>query len=258
VPLPGSVSLVTVTGTLMYDDATFADTASTVEFGRTNEPWLLVPGADVIILPKLIVCTVNASGQLVGPTGAQGAGGLGVKLPATDDADVSPIGFTYTVTYRISGLEPVTYSYALPSSPSTVDLSDLTPVLPVDPTFVPMTQAQGDARYDRRYAPVTLTDASTIATDAALGDLYRVTLGGNRTLGVPTNPADGQKILYEVTQDGTGSRTLTLSTSTGGFSFGTDVPSVTLSTAAGKTDLIGAIYNLAANRWRVIAFAKGY
>ena len=43
-------------------------------------------------------------------------------------------------------------------------------------------------------AAVTLTDAATIATDASLGNLFRVTLGGNRTLGNPTNPVDGQKV----------------------------------------------------------------
>jgi hypothetical protein len=37
---------------------------------------------------------------------------------------------------------------------------------------------------------VALTDASTVATNAALGNEFRVTLGGNRTLGNPTNAAE--------------------------------------------------------------------
>jgi len=85
---------------------------------------------------------------------------------------------------------------------------------------------------------VTLTDAATIATDASLGNIFTVTLGGNRTLGTPTNPTDGQKAIWIVSQDATGTRTLAYSNV---FSFGTDVTSPTLSTAAGKNDYIGAI-----------------
>ncbi len=121
------------------------------------------------------------------------------------------------------------------------------------PTFT------GTARFVRRISvPVGLTDAATIATDASLGDAFRVTLGGNRTLGAPTNPVDGQMAIWEVSQDGAGNRTLALASGAGGFAFGTDITSITLSTAASKTDLLGCRYNLAANRWWVIAFLKGF
>ena len=51
--------------------------------------------------------------------------------------------------------------------------------------------------------PVTLTDAPVIATDASLSNHFRVTLGGNRVLGNPTNPTDGQKVIWEIVQDAT-------------------------------------------------------
>lgn len=106
---------------------------------------------------------------------------------------------------------------------------------------------------------VALTDASTIATDASLGVYFRVTLGGNRTLGIPTNPADGQTILYEFVQDGTGSRTLTLTTSgTGCFAFGTDIASITLTTTASKRDFMICKYNSTLAKWVVLGFVKGY
>ena len=54
-----------------------------------------------------------------------------------------------------------------------------------------------------------LTDASTIAVDFSKGNNYSVTLAGNRTLGQPTNQVAGQSGSIFVTQDGTGSRTLT-------------------------------------------------
>lgn len=55
----------------------------------------------------------------------------------------------------------------------------------------------------------TLTDAATITWDmsATLNDVT-VTLGGNRTLGAPTNTNTGQKGILRIVQDGTGSRTL--------------------------------------------------
>lgn len=60
-------------------------------------------------------------------------------------------------------------------------------------------------------AVVTLTDASTIAWDMSTGIDFQVTLGGNRTLGNPTNTIVGRRGRIKVIQDGTGSRTLTKS-----------------------------------------------
>jgi len=56
-----------------------------------------------------------------------------------------------------------------------------------------------------------LTDASTIAVDMSVGNNFSVTLGGNRTLGNPTNLTAGQSGIIFITQDGTGSRTLAYS-----------------------------------------------
>jgi hypothetical protein len=105
------------------------------------------------------------------------------------------------------------------------------------------------------WAPVALTDAATIATDASLGNLFRVTLAGNRTLGNPTNPTDGQKAVWELIQDATGTRTLTLGTA---FALGTTITAVTLTTTASKRDFMGAVYNSTAAKWFVIALSKGY
>lgn len=57
-------------------------------------------------------------------------------------------------------------------------------------------------------APQTLTDAATIAWDMSLGVAAVVTLGGNRTLGAPTNIRAGSSGFLKIVQDGTGSRTL--------------------------------------------------
>lgn len=55
---------------------------------------------------------------------------------------------------------------------------------------------------------VALTDAATVAVDLATGINFSVTLGGNRTLGAPSNTKNGQSGVIWITQDGSGSRTL--------------------------------------------------
>ena len=86
----------------------------------------------------------------------------------------------------------------------------------------------------QRGAYVTLTDAATIATDLSLGNQFQVTLGGNRTLGAPTNVVAGQSGVIRVVQDGTGSRTLAFNSV---FKFpGGTAP--TLTTTANAVDLL--------------------
>jgi hypothetical protein len=54
----------------------------------------------------------------------------------------------------------------------------------------------------------TLSDAATITPDFAAANHFSVTLGGNRTLANPTNVIAGQSGVIFITQDATGSRTL--------------------------------------------------
>ena len=54
----------------------------------------------------------------------------------------------------------------------------------------------------------TLTDAASIAVDFNDGNIFLVTLGGNRTLAAPSNATGGQTGSIYVIQDGTGGRTL--------------------------------------------------
>lgn len=86
----------------------------------------------------------------------------------------------------------------------------------------------------QRGTPVVLTDGATVAVDASLGNNFEVKLGGNRTLGVPTNIAAGQSGSFQVYQDSTGSRTLAYSWCYG-FAGGT-APTLT-TTALGRDKL---------------------
>jgi hypothetical protein len=82
-----------------------------------------------------------------------------------------------------------------------------------------------------------LTDGATITPDFDSNQNFSVTLAGNRTLANPTNIDAGQTGSIFITQDGTGSRTLSFG-SYWDFAGGT---APTLSTAAGAVDRIDYI-----------------
>jgi hypothetical protein len=103
---------------------------------------------------------------------------------------------------------------------------------------------------------VALTDGPTPALDASQGNIFTLSAAGDRTIAVPTNPNNGQKIVIRHFANG-GARTLSLNTASGGFRFGTSLPGLT-QTLSGKTDYVGAIYSSIDNRWDVVAYAKGF
>jgi hypothetical protein len=83
-------------------------------------------------------------------------------------------------------------------------------------------------------AEVALTAAATIACDMSAGINFGVTLGGNRTLGLPTNMTPGKTGRFRFTQDATGSRTLA-------YASGWKFPSATapvLTTTAARADYL--------------------
>lgn len=97
---------------------------------------------------------------------------------------------------------------------------------------------------------VTLTDGATINTDASAGNIFKVTLGGNRTLAAPTNPSAGQQCTWVFTQDATGNRTITIDA----IFVNRTADSIFLSTDANEVDYVTAVYNGEAAKWDVIDF----
>ena len=91
--------------------------------------------------------------------------------------------------------------------------------------------------------------------DASLGNDFRVTIAGNRTMGNPANPSNGQQIIFQVTQGSGGSFTLSWGSS---YEFSAGLPQPSLSTTAGQTDLLGFIYNAAKGTWLLAAFVNGF
>ena len=102
---------------------------------------------------------------------------------------------------------------------------------------------------------VALTDVATIVVDASLGNDFRVTLGGDRTMGNPANPTDGQQIIFQITQGAAGWYTITWASS---YEFSTGLPQPALSTIGGQTDVLGFIYNAAHSSWLLAAFVNGF
>ena len=102
---------------------------------------------------------------------------------------------------------------------------------------------------------VFLSDVPTVRVDASLGNDFRLTLHASRTLANPTNVVDGQKLIFQITQAGTGSNTIEWGDR---YQFSTSLPQPALSTRVGETDLFGFIYNKAKDRFLLAAFVNGF
>ena len=107
---------------------------------------------------------------------------------------------------------------------------------------------------------VALVDGATVPLDAMAGNVFHLTAAGNRTILAPTNTPLGsntRRMIIRHEASG-GDRTLTLTTgSAGAFRFGSTVSALT-ATLNGKIDYIGCIYHGTAQRWDVVAYAKGF
>jgi hypothetical protein len=104
---------------------------------------------------------------------------------------------------------------------------------------------------------VALIDTASVPLDAKQGNHFRLRANGNRTVSVPTDPTDGQRILVEHVAVGA-ARTLTLTTgSAGAFAFGATITGL-VQTASGRTDVIECVYSAAAARWLVVAYNRGF
>lgn len=138
--LPANVNYGTVTGRLV---AAVADTTTDVN----ALPDMLPISGTVTFTPKLtsgfaknitqlltivplpITCPLEAStGFLLDPTGARG-----VTMVATDDVDLQPVNWTYTVSFDVrqgtTAIALPSFSMALAAG-TTIDLSAIVPVVP--------------------------------------------------------------------------------------------------------------------------------
>lgn len=102
---------------------------------------------------------------------------------------------------------------------------------------------------------ITLSSASPIAVNSALGNEFAFTLSATTTLSNPTNALDGQLIKFIVRQNGTGGYSLNFDTK---FRYGNEIGLPSIDTNPNKTSYIGVRYNGTDDRFDIIAFVSGY
>lgn len=112
-PLPGNLTTVTVTG--KYLDASGAPVRGSVTFSLDTP--LLNAGASTVIIETDYTVALDAQGAFA------------VALPATNDPDVSPTGWTWTLTPNFDGADPLTFSLPTNLGP-VIDITVLAPALP--------------------------------------------------------------------------------------------------------------------------------
>lgn len=102
----------------------------------------------------------------------------------------------------------------------------------------------------------TLTNSTSVLTNALLGDIFNVTLTGNVILANPTNFTNGQAITWWLKQDAVGSRTITLD---GGFSIPRSATTpLSFSASANYMDMLAVRCDTSNNKFYVVSMVPGY
>jgi len=112
--LPANVGTGTVTGTII--DSVGDPAQGTVTFTPDYSQ-----SRDVTSTPKVLITAKTVTTNLASD------GSFTQTLVATDDTDLNPSGFTYTVKFDLKNGKIGTFSFALPEG-TTVDLADAAPV----------------------------------------------------------------------------------------------------------------------------------
>lgn len=143
--LPTNVSYGTVTGRFLLAYADSSDPGPDPDGAPakgyvifTASPLKLLDAsatpAPVTILPAPVVANLNEDGYIEGYTGD-----AGIRLVATNDADINPLNWTWQVDFRLTDEADVpvslpAFSFELPAD-STVDLTTVSPVPTANGTF---------------------------------------------------------------------------------------------------------------------------
>jgi hypothetical protein len=206
---------ITLTGSYVNADSSYA--SGSLDFAPAS--FLVDAAGKQIIAPSMISVSLNNLGH------------FSVALPATDDPDINPTGWTYTVTERISGAPIRQFSMSLPSASagSTLDMSAIVPAVASTGTAAPYllvpsgTPSVGQVPVVTAVSPLALgwgaggggttltpTAVKTANYTAAAGDFIPVdTTSGAKTITLPTAPADKAQIAVKhVTQGGTNAVTI--------------------------------------------------
>ena len=168
------------------------------------------------------VLTFSSSGTL--------AGGDGYTL-----AIAASKTLTASNTLTLSGVDGK--SLGISNSLTLAGTDSTTMTFPATSTTVAGLSIAETFTAQQRGAISVLTDGATITPDFSLGNNYSVTLGGNRTLANPTNLTAGATGSLFISQDGTGTRTLSWG-SYWDFAGGTAPTLTTTASAVDRVDYV--------------------
>lgn len=251
-----AVQLATVTGTFPAGAAAFPTFTPSQAVNLDGGPELL--GAQAV---KAQI----ANGILLAADGVSA-----LQLPRTDQGTpLGPTGFWYWVASGLPGVP--SFGFTLVADSDITDLigspfSGAAAVTSVNTQTGAVVLAAADVGavakagdvMDGRLAPKVIAlaqAAGAVAVDASLGNVYTLTLtAGGWTISSPSNAADGDVIRFRLTQDATGSRTVTWDTA---YDFGaTGAPVLTVTAA--KTDFLAFEYDAALSKWCCLGSGLGY
>jgi hypothetical protein len=194
-PLPAGLTTITVTGS--FPSGGGAPLSGTVTFTPSTD--LTGAAGHVIIRAAPVEASLDYTGA------------VSQVLVCTDNADLSPAGWTWTVTERIVGLGVRAYSVLLPAADGpTIDLSALVHVTPVTPPSGALLAVNNLSDVDS--APVSRTNLglgplATLSNPGGTTEFLRADL----TWDVPTGGGGGVQLGGDL--GGTDSDPLVISTS---------------------------------------------
>ncbi|NWF25254.1 hypothetical protein HW130_03075 [Streptomyces sp. PKU-EA00015] len=171
-PLPAGLSTVTVTGTYAHPDG--SPFKGKLLF--TPEPAILTSATHGTLILGTIEATLDEAGEVT------------VTLLATDDADVTPVGWTYRVQERWYDAPGRSYPLSLPAAAPNVDLADVAPTAPSAGEYVVVTGPQPPLGAAGAGATIALRSTDPTTTNARTPLAHKTThaTGGTDALA----PAD--------------------------------------------------------------------
>lgn len=232
--------------------------------GMTVPSWLTVSGSPVTTSGTLAVTATSGQTQnqvLATPDGSSGAVSLralvAADIPAIAESGVTnlvsdlaakvPTSRTVSTTSPLGGGGALSGNLTLTCSTCVTTSRQVSAGaglsgggdLSADRTISLDLAHVNDFTKDQGTHGFALTDAATITVDCSNGNVLKVTLAGNRTLGAPSNCIDGHTYQFRVKQDGSGSRTLAYNSA---YKFpGGAAP--TLTTTASAKDYVTCVYD---------------
>lgn len=116
---PASWARIPVTATYLLRDEAGTPATGRVEF-RSSQ---IVVADGSIIVPVRVTATLDSAGR------------ISLVLPATDDPDIQPNSWTWSVTEIIDRQPRRTYALAVPHTAPSIDLSSISPIPPGSPVY---------------------------------------------------------------------------------------------------------------------------